>query len=178
MTARTIPANRTRNAGRLALDLGMFAALLILLEPHGTGLAIHEWLGIAVGVPILTHLLLNWQWVVTVTKKMFAPMPLATRVNQVLNTFLFVATVVAIQSGVMISEVALPGVADLLGSSGAWRALHEVSTHAMVFGAAAHAVLHWRWIARTVGRLFGIEATPARASRPVMATAAATVGGR
>ena len=50
MTARTIPANRTRNAGRLALDLGMFAALLILLEPHGTGLAIHEWLGVAVGV--------------------------------------------------------------------------------------------------------------------------------
>ena len=29
MTARTIPANRTRNAGRLALDLGMFAALLL-----------------------------------------------------------------------------------------------------------------------------------------------------
>ena len=178
MTARTIPANRTRNAGRLALDLGMFAALLILLEPRGTGLAIHEWLGIAVGVPILTHLLLNWQWVVTVTKKMFAPMPFATRVNQVLNTFLFVATVVAIQSGVMISEVALPGVADVLGSSGAWRALHDVSTNAMVLGAAAHAVLHWRWIARTVGRLFGIETTPARAARPAMATATATVGGR
>ena len=40
MTARTIPANRTRNAGRLALDLGMFATLLLLLEPHATGLHI------------------------------------------------------------------------------------------------------------------------------------------
>jgi hypothetical protein len=113
----------------------MFAVLLILLEPHGTGLPVHEWLGIAIGVPILTHLLLNWQWVVTVTKKMFAPVPLATRVCQVLNTVLFVATVVAIQSGVMISEVALPSVANLLGFSGAWRPLHEVSTNAMVLGA-------------------------------------------
>jgi hypothetical protein len=158
----------------------MFAVLLILLEPHGTGLPVHEWLGIAIGVPILTHLLLNWQWVVTVTKKMFAPVPLATRVCQVLNTVLFVATVVAIQSGVMISEVALPSVANLLGFSGAWRPLHEVSTNAMVLGAAGHAVLHWRWIARTVGRLFGIGITPAVASRPatVTVTATATTGGR
>lgn len=176
MTARTIPANRTRNAGRLALDLGMFAALLLLLEPHATGLPVHEWLGIAIGVPILTHLLLNWKWVVTVTKKMFAPMPLATRVNQGLNTFLFVATVVAIQSGVMISEIATPRIADALGTARAWRALHDVSSHAMVFGAAAHAVLHWRWIARTVGRVFGIDTTPARASSPAVATV--TVGGR
>jgi hypothetical protein len=176
MTARTIPANRTRNAGRLALDLGMFAAGLLLMEPRATGLAIHEWLGIAIAFPIVTHLLLNWQWVVTVTKKMFSTLPTATRTNQVLNTILFVSMVVAIQSGVMISEVALPGVADLLGGSNAWRGLHAVSTTTVALGVAAHAAMHWRWIARTAGRLLGIETAPARASRPAPATA--TVGGR
>jgi hypothetical protein len=176
MTTQTMPADRTRNAGRLALDLGMFAAGLLLMEPRATGLAIHEWLGVAITFPIITHLLLNWQWVVTVTKKMFSALPLATRTNQILNTILFVAAVVAIQSGVMISEVALPGVADLLGGSGAWRGLHALSSTTVAFGVVVHAALHWRWLARTAARMLGVPMTPARASRPAMATA--HVGGR
>ena len=49
----------------LIVDSIVFIAFLIVTAPHFTGIAIHEWLGIAFGAGITTHLLLHWQWIVT-----------------------------------------------------------------------------------------------------------------
>lgn len=172
MTTIQTTTPRTRHAGRLALDLAMTVATLLLIDPRATGIAVHEWIGIALAVPVTVHLVLNWQWVVTVTKKMFGRLPLTTRVNQVLNMVLFVSFVVAMESGVMISEVVSPGLATALGGSRVWRGLHGISSTAVFGVAVAHVAMNWRWIARAVSRLLGSE--PARAPRSAMAT----VGGR
>jgi cytochrome b len=57
---------RMKNKTNLLLDVGVFAALLIVMEPDLTGIAIHEWLSLAVAGTIIVHLLLHWKWITTV----------------------------------------------------------------------------------------------------------------
>lgn len=153
MAAVPVPTVRARHARRLVLDLGMFAGTILLLEPEATGLPLHEWLGLAIAVPIIGHVTLNWTWIATVARKAFGYLPAMTRVNQVLNTVLFVAMVIAITSGVMVSEVVAPRLASILGVAPAWLDVHEASANAAVAIVVIHAALHWRWLARTASRL-------------------------
>lgn len=44
------------------IDIIIFTAFLVAMDPRLTGIAIHEWLSIAFGAAIIVHLLLHWQW--------------------------------------------------------------------------------------------------------------------
>ena len=45
---------------RLWLDLALFGALFIAYNPAWTRIAIHEWLSVLVIVPLLFHVIINW----------------------------------------------------------------------------------------------------------------------
>lgn len=59
MTQQKKQLNQTKV--NLAIDGGIFAGFLVAEAPHFTGMAVHEWLGIAFGAAIMAHLLLHWQ---------------------------------------------------------------------------------------------------------------------
>jgi hypothetical protein len=65
-----------RNKTNLIVDSAIFLAFLVAMAPRFSGMAIHEWLGIAFGAAIVTHVLLHWQWVVNMVKR-FVITPLA-----------------------------------------------------------------------------------------------------
>lgn len=138
---------------RLLLDAGLFAALLAVNNPAWTGMSAHEWLGIALITPLLVHLIVNWDWTVKTVLRFVDAARNASRVNLIVDTLLFLSTVAVMVSGLVIST-ALPG---LLGVTTAhsiiWYALHSVSADATILLMLVHLGLHWRWIARTVGRL-------------------------
>ena len=94
MTARARPA----------LDLALFAALLVAYNPSWTGLAVHEWLCVAAVVPLLFHLIVNWEWVVQVGRRFGARLRVTPRVNLVVDAGLFVAAVTVMLSGLMVSQ--------------------------------------------------------------------------
>ena len=56
---------------RLVLDISLFALFLVVYQEKATGITWHEWLGIGIVVITVTHVLLNWQWVVNITKRFF-----------------------------------------------------------------------------------------------------------
>lgn len=61
-----------KNIFKFVFDIGM-ALLFILLYPvELTGLKFHEIFGIVLGLPIVIHVLLNWKWVNSVTRKLFS----------------------------------------------------------------------------------------------------------
>jgi len=60
-----------QNKTRLILDLITFIALLVVSAPHFTGEAIHEWLALALSGAIIIHLLLNWNWIVEISSRLF-----------------------------------------------------------------------------------------------------------
>jgi hypothetical protein len=67
-------ASRRRILARTRLDFWLDALLLVaytLAYSLGfTGIATHEWLGIGLGVLLLVHLTLHWDWVIRTTRKL------------------------------------------------------------------------------------------------------------
>jgi predicted ABC-type sugar transport system permease subunit len=172
MTASPKPKTLNPIKVNLWVDLGIFVAMLVALAPRFSGIAIHEWLSIALGVTVVIHLLLHWQWLVSVIKRFFSRLPGEARLNFVLNVLLFVDFTIAMFSGIMISREALPFFGITLGDSGAWRSLHTLSSNLCLFIFAFHVALHWKWILSAlqryianpilnVGRKLITRATPA-----------------
>ncbi|MFN8052619.1 MAG: hypothetical protein U0Q22_14325 [Acidimicrobiales bacterium] len=69
---RALPA-RTR------LDYWLDAALLVAFTLdysfRFTGLTIHEWIGIGLGVALLPHVTLHWDWVLRTTLRLLGRLP-------------------------------------------------------------------------------------------------------
>lgn len=150
------------------VDLAIFVAFLAMLDPHSTGLTIHEWLGIAFGAAIVTHLLLHWQWLVASTRRFFGRLPRQTRLNYLLNGLLFVAMTVMIFSGLLISEEALPALGFSLQIGRSWRSLHALAADAILIIVGLHIALHWKWIVSSTKRYV---VAPVLARRPRVAPA-------
>ena len=135
------------------LDIGVLLAFLIALNPHATGEPIHEWLGIAFGVAIITHLLLHWQWIVTVTRRQFGRIGGKTRINYIVNLLFFIAIVVVLFTGIMISKIVVPSLGISLGQSFIWKKVHSLATDAALILLGVHLALHWRWVLHTTRKL-------------------------
>lgn len=143
-------------ASRLVLDFGMLVAMILLIDPRASGIAVHEWVGIVIAPVLVFHVTLNWPWIVQVTRKLVQRLPLETRINSVLNSLLFIVMVIAIVSGVLISQEALPWMGFNVTGSYTWRGIHEVSSNFVLIIIGAHLAMHWQWIVRTVRRVAGM----------------------
>jgi cytochrome b561 len=156
-----------QNITKLLLDLGAFTALLVSSAPHFTGDTIHEWLGIAISGTIVVHLLLNWNWIVGVTSRVFSKVGKGQRFNYVLNWALFASGVMIVLSGLMISKTVVPFFGITLTENMSWKELHEVSTNILMILMGLHVAVHWSWITSMFKSLF--------IRRPAVKPAAATL---
>lgn len=136
----------------LLVDASIFSAFLIAMDPRSSGISVHEWLGIAFGAAIITHLLLHWRWIIATTRRLFSPATRPARLSYVLNTLLFIDITLVVFSGLMISQVALPSLGITLGSSFLWRGLHSLTANLSLVLISSHVALHWRWVVGTIKR--------------------------
>ncbi len=147
------PVKTNRNKINLFFDIAIFLMFLVAMAPHFSGMAVHEWLGAAFGAAIVTHLLLHWQWIVEVTKRMFSTAQWSARINYILNTLLFIDVTLVIFSGLMISEVALPLLGIQTTPGGIWRTLHGFTADFFLVLIGLHVALHWQWIVNMIKRM-------------------------
>ncbi len=139
---RRVPA-RTRLD--LCLDAAIFAAFLVAEAFGFTGVAIHEWLGLALGLVLLVHLTLHWDWVIRTTRRMLTRRG-RDRFSWLINLALLVSMTLCILSGILISQVALPDLGFTMAGAGFWRGLHGTTATITLFLVAVHVALRWRWI--------------------------------
>ncbi len=137
--------NRTKT--NLLVDILILIVFLIVYEEKATGTAIHEWLGIALGLVFIIHMILHWNWIVVNTKLFLQRMRTEMRINYILDIFIFIGFTTIIFSGIMISESFLPAFGVKAGRSHFWQEIHVVSVDITLFLTALHFALHWRWIA-------------------------------
>jgi len=123
----TVPAAPRRIPARtrldFCLDATIFAAFLVAYSFGLTGVAIHEWLGIALGLVLVVHLTVHWDWVLRTTRRLLRKGG-PDRVIWLVNLLLIVTMTLCVASGILISWVALPELGIDVADNGFWAGLH------------------------------------------------------
>ncbi len=152
MTEEISKNNASQTKTKLWVDILIFIVFLIAMEPHLSGLAIHEWLTLSVLAAMTVHLLLSWDWITEITRRFLGKLGTQNRINYILNWLLFIDGTLLMVSGVMISEVALPFLGIQLPPGFGWRRLHDLSANFCLILLGLHTALHWNWIVNTFAR--------------------------
>lgn len=159
---------------RLFLDLALFGALFVAYNPAWTGLALHEWLSVVVIVPLLFHVVINWDQTLRILRRFAAIVRATPKVNLVVDGVLFVAAVTVMLSGFMVSQAVAGALGITVVPTALWAWVHSVSADATIALLFVHFALHWKWVVSAARRL-GRPAGSARATAdPVAAIRAAT----
>lgn len=150
---------RNPNKLNLYLDLALCLAFIVEMEEHFTGLHNHELLGLGLGIAILIHVALHWDWVVSITKRFFSKLFHESRLNYGLNLALLIDMIVIVATGVLISRT----LGLQLGVPESVQSLHLLASHLSLVLIGLHVALHWKWIITHVQKYL----VPARASQQV-----------
>jgi len=112
------------------------------------GLTFHEIAGIAIGVFIILHKVLNRAWIQGVTKKFFSPkLPVRTRVAYIIDILLLSAVLVIIVTGILMSKVLFAGILNVhLNVSG----LHKSVSYIALMLIGVHIGLSWNRVVRSL----------------------------
>jgi hypothetical protein len=146
--------NMKKNYTKIVLDLLMAITFVLLMNPRVLdGLPFHEIAGLIIGVAILAHIGLNYQWVINTTKKIFDPkLPKKTRFSYLLNILLLISMATVIITGIFISKVVFPSLAVQGGH--ALREIHGLSADATLAFVGLHVGVHWQWVMSICKRAF------------------------
>lgn len=137
---------------RMYLDIVLFTSFVIVNMPQFTGIALHEWLSFVFLPIIVVHVVLDWQWIVNITKRFFTRIKGEIRFNYILNFLLFFLMVTVIFSGILISQEALPFMGISVTISPYWASLHEMAANLLMLTIGIHLAMHWKWIINTTSR--------------------------
>lgn len=136
--------NKTRL--NVYLDLLLTGTFVVEMEEHFTGLALHELLGLFFAAAFTLHIILHWNWVVSLTRTFFKKLLHESRLNYVLNVALFLDMAFVTVSGILISRT----LGLQLSLSEEFRrplqTLHMVGSELVLMIVALHVALHWKWI--------------------------------
>lgn len=138
---------------RLWLDLGLFGALFLAYNPAWTGVAVHEWLCVITIVPLLFHVIVNWDQTLQILRRFAALVKATPKVNLVVDAALFVAAVTVMLSGLLISQSVARTLGITIVPDALWVSTHAWSADATVLLLLVHFALHWRWIVNAAGKL-------------------------
>jgi cytochrome b len=145
-------SSRPRHVVAIYIDIALLVALLLLFSPRLTGLSLHEWVGIALGLPLVVHLVLSWLWISAGTARFVPRASARARINYVLNWILFILVVIEVTSGVVISQVALPSIGIPTINDRAWRALHNQALNWTMLLLGLHVAMNWKPLATGISR--------------------------
>lgn len=153
-----------KNRWKFWFDIVLAILFGLLFTPEVTSLAFHEIAGLVWGAAIIGHLCINKDWVIGISKKIFAKtLKGKTKFSSFLILVLFIDMVIIMISGLFLSKVVFPEVRYSIGIN--WKALHIVSSLFGLVIVGIHIGMHWNWI-KQMGRHFPNLATLFTFQRP------------
>ena len=157
MTTTSLTTNRAKRRWSQTLknywlDIALFFAFIIDMITRFTGIPIHEWLGIGFGIALIYHLLLHWDWIISISRRLLRRLPSGQRLRYVIDLALFLDIVVLTMTGIWISEVAMRQLGIPVSPSFFWRRVHELTADFAIWLVALHLALDWKWIVSTTKR--------------------------
>lgn len=141
------------NRSLFLLDAILLTLFVIVMLPHATGIALHEWISYLFLVPFLLHLLFHWNWIVKIPSRLFRSPVGDVYVNIVLDGLLYFTMIFAIVSGVLASEVSLRGLGFNFTPDPFWSITHHQLSNLLFPLVGVHLAMHWGWIIRVAKQL-------------------------
>ncbi|TCS43726.1 DUF4405 domain-containing protein [Reinekea marinisedimentorum] len=142
------------NKARYAIDALLLLLMLCVAAQKATGNLIHEWLGLALLVPFIVHLVQHWEWITNIPKRFFGRLNLQSRLNVVLNMALYLAMLWVLISGLLTSKEALPMLGFEVGRDAFWKAMHHDAANFLLVMIGVHMALHWSWVVKMTKKVF------------------------
>lgn len=141
----------------LYLDFVLLLVYLIIMEPLFTGITLHEWIGLGLGLAFIVHILLHWKWVVECTKRLFTKLPKRTKLNYLLNLLMLVGSIFIILSSFAIARTINFSWLGLGGYTYTWFQIHVASSFLVLILVGIHLGLHWKWTICAFKKIFQIN---------------------
>lgn len=157
---------------KIVLDISMSIILMLLMNTAWTGLLFHEVGGILVAFMFAAHLGINRQWIASMARRFRTPIAGRAKGLFLLNAALAAAMALTLVSGILISEFLFVPLAA--GGSFPWMDIHSIASWTSLILLAAHAALHWRWIAGLIKRYAPAARSRVMAARLLIGLLAAT----
>lgn len=137
---------------RIYLDTTLLVSYILVNIPQATGIPFHEWAGFLFVIPLMLHILISWQWVVDITKRIFKKLPGEVRFNHFWDIGIFIMMVLALFTGTIVSESALPRMGINIVIDPFWQSMHNASANLTIIMIGVHLAMHWKWIVNAVQR--------------------------
>ena len=131
---------------KLYVDIFLLIGFVLVNMPQSTGIPVHEWASFIFIIPLMIHIILDWNWVVSVTKRMFGRLPGEVRANHIIDLLIFVMMVLALFTGAIISEAALPAMGISITIDPFWESMHDLTANLTMLLIGIHLAMHWKWI--------------------------------
>jgi hypothetical protein len=139
----------TKQKTKWWVDVALFAGLIISFFLDFTGVAVHQWIGIAIGALAAYHLLAHWGWVSSVTRRFFAAASGKARLFYLVDAAVLGGLALIVGTGLAISTWL-----DLsLANYSAWLLVHITASIATLLAVILKLGLHGRWIASTTRKV-------------------------
>jgi uncharacterized membrane protein len=151
-----------KNRVKFLLDIIMGILLFAMYSKNAVNMSFHEIGGLAVCGLFLIHKGLNWNWIVSITKRFFdKSLPSKTRVGYFVDLLLLVSMVFIAVSGIMISKTILT---EISSSWTGWKLGHLFISAVVIILVGIHAGLHWSFVKNMFGNILKL---PRGLSRPL-----------
>ncbi len=148
------------------LDAVLFTGFMATFFLDLTGIELHQWIGIGLGILLLVHLGCHIDWIGTVVTRFFGKCTASARVNLVIDLLLMGGFGMIILTGLVISTWLN---LTFINYSG-WWAVHVISAVTTLFALLIKLFLHRKWIVNVAEtRIFGRRETTQPAAIPVPA---------
>lgn len=145
-----------KNIVKYFLDFLMTIVFILMFNKLVLGMAFHEIGGLALGAAIIIHIILNWKWVMGVTKKILSKdLPVKTRIGYILNILLLVCFLIIIIAGIFISKVVFNGLFQT--GTMIWKNLHISVSYIALILIGIHVGLHWGWVMNLTKKMCRVE---------------------
>lgn len=150
-----------KNIFKFFLDLGLMVLLVLMYNKRVFNMTFHELGGLILFGVILVHLIINYRWIVTVTKRLFSKtIPVRTRLGYLLNILLLITFILIIISGIMISKTLF----HLNIRGGSWKTIHYSASAVALLLTGLHLGLHKQFIFNTLKKIIPL---PRKISRVI-----------
>lgn len=130
----------------LIVDIIALVIYLVVATPALTGVALHEWLSLSVGIVFIVHVAFHADWIVDTLKIGFKNPSLIRTGNLILNILITLAFLVCFVSGLLISGDVLAALHLYAPGYYFWDPLHSISAKVLLALLVIHVVVHGKWI--------------------------------